>query len=469
MQPVYGTLRVDIVRPQYTMQHGRYINGGKTAMILRLSSLRVLALLVIAAILLTACGADATPTVVQPTATAASASTESTPTSAGSTAPTATTAGQLAGGTISVGAVVPTTGKYAAGGTLVKNGYELAVEDINSAGGVDVNGTKMKLELTVLDDESDPTKTTQRMETLNSSNHVVAYLGGYGSDLHAAASAIAEKNKIPYVGIAFALKKIHEQGYQYLFSPFPKSPDIAKATFDLLDTFSPKPTKVAIFAETTDWGGELGALWRTEIKNRGYELTVDEQYAPGAKDFSPLVSKAKDSGAQVVLGLPSPPDGTAIVKQLKELAYTPQAMFLIRAPDSTTWAKNLGKDGDDVMLIQGWDSNVHFAGSADMVKRYEAKYNAPAQSSVGAAYACVQILVDAISRARSTDPKAIRDALASTNLSNTVIGPVKFNSDGTGQVTTIVTQYQNGKQVSVWPKEQAAASAIFPAPAFDKR
>jgi len=377
--------------------------------------------------------------------------------------------GTAAGAAIKIGAVVPTTGRYAAGGELVKNGYELAVEDINKAGGVDVNGTKMQIELTVLDDESDATKTVQRLETLNSSNQVSAYLGGFGSDLHAAAAAVAEKNKIPYVGIAFALKKIHESGYQYLFSPFPKSPDIAKTSFDLLDSLNPKPAKVAIFAEKTDWGNELGGLWRNEIQTRGYQLVDDEQYAPGAKDFAPLISKAKDAGAQVVLGLPNGPDGTTIVKQMKELAYTPQALFLIRAPDGATWASNLGKDGDDVMLIQGWAATVNFPGAQDMAKRYQAKYNKPAQSSVGSAYAAVQILADAISRAKSTDRQAIRDALAATDLKETVIGPVKFNPDGTGQVISIVTQYQDGVQVAIWPKDQAAKAVVFPAKAFAER
>ncbi len=378
-------------------------------------------------------------------------------------------AAPASGATIKIGAVVPTTGRYAAGGELVKNGYELAIEDINKAGGVDVNGTKMQLELTVLDDESDATKTVQRLETLNSSNQVSAYLGGFGSDLHAAAAAVAEKNKIPYIGIAFALKKIHENGYQYLFSPFPKSPDIAKTSFDLLDSLNPKPTKVAIFAEKTDWGNELGGLWRNEIQSRGYQLVDDEQYAPGAKDFAPLIGKAKDAGAQVVLGLPNGPDGTTIVKQMKELAYTPQALFLIRAPDGATWASNLAKDGDDVMLIQGWAATVSFSGAQDMAKRYQAKYNKPAQSSVGSAYAAVQILADAISRAKSTDRQAIRDALAATDLKETVIGPVKFNPDGTGQVISIVTQYQDGVQVAVWPKEQAAKAVVFPAKPFAER
>ena len=98
---------------------------------------------------------------------------------------------------IKIGAVIPLTGRYAAGGEQVKNGYELAVDAINKAGGVDVGGTKIPLELITLDDESDPTKTVQQLETLNSNNQVVAYLGGFGSDLHAAAAGIAEKNKIP--------------------------------------------------------------------------------------------------------------------------------------------------------------------------------------------------------------------------------------------------------------------------------
>jgi ABC-type branched-subunit amino acid transport system substrate-binding protein len=122
----------------------------------------------------------------------------------------------------------------------------------------------MPIELTLLDDESDATKTVQRLETLNSNNQVVTYLGGFGSDLHAAAAGIAEKNKIPYLGVAFALKKIHENGFKYLFSPFPKSPDLAVATFDMLDSLTPKPTKVAILAEKTDWGAEMSGLWKAE-------------------------------------------------------------------------------------------------------------------------------------------------------------------------------------------------------------
>ena len=108
---------------------------------------------------------------------------------------------------IEIGASIPLTGKFGSLGTQVKPGYEYAVKDINAAGGVYVKeyDKKIPLKLTIYDDESDPTKAVSKLETLFSDQKVVAYLGGAGSDMHVATTAIAEKNKVPYLGIAFAL------------------------------------------------------------------------------------------------------------------------------------------------------------------------------------------------------------------------------------------------------------------------
>ena len=261
--------------------------------------------------------------------------------------------------TVKVGAVVPLTGRYAALGAQVRAGYEIAVEQINAAGGVSVGGKKMGLELVMLDDESDPTKTVARLETL-ATQGVVAYLGGAGSDLHAAAASIADKNKIPYLGIAFALNSIHKQGLRYLFSPFPKSPDLTKETFVFLDALIPapqRPRKVALILERTDWGKEMGSLWEGLAKQHNYQVVASGEYAPGAKDFSDLILKAKTAGAEAVFSLPSPPDGMTIVKQMKELDFNPKAAVFIRASDPPVWSQNLGKDGDYVLLSPGW----HFA------------------------------------------------------------------------------------------------------------
>ncbi len=424
-------------------------------------TLRIIPIVLIFATILAACGAPATATPVIPETGPTEAPMTEAPTEA-ATAPAA----ELPA-TIKIGAVIPLTGRYAGGGAQVNNGYTLAVEDINAAGGVDIGGTKVPLELIVLDDESDPTKTVQHLETLYSNDEVVAYLGGFGSDLHAAAAGIAEKNKVPYIGVAFALYAVHQQGFKYLFSPFPKSPSISVTTFDMLDSLDPKPTNIAIFAEKTDWGAELSKLWTDEANARGYTATTYE-YAPGTTDFASIILPAKDSGAEVVLALPNPPDGLALAKQIKELDFNAKAYVFIRAADGPTWGENLGADGSGFMLMPGWNNKMKFEGVADMAERYQTKFNAPAAATTGPAYAAVQILADAIHRAGSLDRDAIRDAIAETNM-DTLVGPVTFNEDGTGNVLTIINQWQDGKQVLVWPPDQAVGKVQYPATPWKER
>jgi branched-chain amino acid transport system substrate-binding protein len=374
------------------------------------------------------------------------------------------------GQTIKVGAVVPLTGRYAALGAQVRTGYEIAVQQLNAAGGVTIGGKKMPIELTLLDDESDPTKTVARLETL-ATQGVVAYLGGAGSDLHAAAASIADKNKIPYLGIAFALNSIHKQGLRYLFSPFPKSPDLTKETFAFLDAMIPapqRPHKVALILERTDWGKEMGSLWETLAKQNNYQIVASGEYAPGAKDFSDLILKAKSAGAEALLTLPSPPDGMTIVKQMKELDFNPKASVFIRASDPPVWSQNLGKDGDYVLLSPGWHFAARYPKVAELNEAHQKLLKRPADPLVGPSYACIQILAEAISRAGASDRDKLRDAIAGTNMT-TVVGPVRFRSDGTGEVTVFFQQWLKGKQELIWPKDFATASFAYPAPPFSQR
>src|SRR6266446_497286 len=370
---------------------------------------------------------------------------------------------------VKVGAVVPLTGRYGAGGAQVRTGYEIAVEHVNAAGGISIGGKKQPLELTVLDDESDATKTVARLETL-ASQGVAGYLGGLGSDLHAAAASVAEKNKIPYLGIAFALHRIHQQGFKYLFSPFWKSPDIGRHTQGLLGLIpaGERPKTVAIFQEKTDWGQEMAAAWTEAGKAAGYQVVVHGEYAPGAKDFSDLILKAKAANADAVFAIPTPPDGMTMVKQMKELGYTPKLNVMIRASDSPPWTKNLGKDGDWTVLAAGWHNAMKAPGVKELNEAHEKKFGRPSDPIVGPAYACVQIVAAAISKSGSTDHAKVRDAVAATDMT-TVIGPVKFRPDGTGIVPAAFAQWQNGKQELVWPKEFATAPLAYPAPPFAKR
>lgn len=372
--------------------------------------------------------------------------------------------------TAQLGAVVPLTGRYASGGGQVRAGYELAAADINARGGVQVGTRRVPLDLSILDDESDPTKTVSRLEAL-AAQGAVTLLGGFGSDLHAAAAAVAEKDKIPYCGIAFALHAIHEHGFRYLFSPFPKSPDIAIETYRFLNDRIPpdqRPRRLAIFQERTDWGRELGEIWTARSRENGYQVVLRAEYTPLTRDFSDIILRAKNAGADAVFSVPTPPDGIALIRQMKELDFAPKLIMMIRAADAVSWSQSLGKDGDGVLLAPGWHHALRFSGVAELNAKHEQRFGRPADVIVGPAYACVQIVANAIERAGALEPEAIRDALAATNL-QTVIGPVRFRPNGTGVVPTVFVQWQAGKQELVWPKDLGGVPLLYPAPSWRDR
>lgn len=384
--------------------------------------------------------------------------------------PAAGTFGAATTAVARLGSVIPLTGRYAGGGAQVRAGYELAVEDINRAGGVQVGGQRAQLALSILDDESDPTKTVTRIETL-AGQGVVALLGGFASDLHAAAAPVAEKDKIPYCGVAFALHAVHEHGFRYLFSPFPKSPDLGPETYRMLNAGIPageRPTRVAIFQERTDWGQEMGDVWTARSREYGYQVVLRAQYTPLSRDFSDVILRAKSANADAVFALPNPPDGITLIRQMKELDFAPKAIVMLRAADVATWAQALGKDGDNVLLAPGWHHDLKVPGVEALNAEHEQQFHRPADVIVGPAYACVQIVANAIGRAGRLDPGAVRDAMAATSM-QTVMGAVRFRPDGTGIVTTVFVQWQRGQQQLVWPKDLGGVPLTYPAPPWRAR
>ncbi|MCI0475299.1 MAG: amino acid ABC transporter substrate-binding protein [Anaerolineales bacterium] len=435
-------------------------------------AVRVIGLVILLAIIV-ACAPAPTP--VPPTKAVAAPTTAAPTMAPAATKPPEPTkaAAPPAPAYIDIGASIPLTGKFGSLGQQVRPGYAYAVKDINDAGGIYVKeyDKKIPLRLTVYDDESDPTKAVSKMETLFADNKVVAYLGGAASDMHVATTAIAEKNKVPYLGIAFALNAIHQKGYKYLFSPFPKSVQQGPDTFLILNALIPegqRPLKVAIFQEKSDWGAEQGALWKENAVKNGYTVVVAEEYAVGTTNFVDLINKAKAAGAETLLALPNQPSGEALVKQMVELGWTPKFSLIIRAPENVTWSTNLGKNGDYVTIFPGWHNAMKFPGVDKLNAAYQAEFKRPADLLTGPSYACVQILAAAIEKAGTLNRDKIRDAIAATNMT-TVIGPVTFNADGTAKVLDPLIQWQSGKLEMVWPKDQATKPLLYPAPPFDKR
>jgi branched-chain amino acid transport system substrate-binding protein len=380
-----------------------------------------------------------------------------------------TTAGETAEApdAIRIGGVVPLTGAFAGGGAQIERGYIYAVDAINEAGGVYVEefDAQIPLELEVRDDASDPNQTTSIMDEL-AGGDIVAYLGGFATPVHAAGSATAERNGIPYLGVATSTQALHEQGYQYFFSPFPKSPDMAVTVFEMLNGLiaeGERPLSVGIFQEATDWGEELGPLFVQEAESHGYEVVYHETYAPGSTDFTDLILGAQAAGVEALLSLPTPPDGFAIYQQMGELGWKPPFNLVIRAADVPTW-NDLGPAGEGVVLSTPWHPALGFPGTEAVNERHLEEEGRPADPVVGSAYALIEILADAIERAGTLDHDAVRDAIAATDGLETIIGPITFREDGTAEVPNPHMQRIGGAIELIWPADTATSELVYPAP-----
>jgi branched-chain amino acid transport system substrate-binding protein len=363
---------------------------------------------------------------------------------------------------------MPLAGPLGAVGKDVKIGYEIAVEHYNADGGIFVKeyNKRIPVELIILDDESDPTKTVSRLETLNTTHKVVAYLGTAGSGLHAAAAGIAEKNKIAYVGTAFGLVSVHRLGYKYTFSVMSKAYDTTESDFQLLNYYVPegeRPTKVAIFTLNTEDGIEPSESWKEYAPEYGYEVVVERTFSYGTKDFSSLILAAKAAGADMLVSFPAPPEGFTIIKQSKELGWRPKYNAMMRGASIEPWPQIMGPDGDYVASHAILTYEAPYLGMRELNATFKQKYGKPVFGLPPGGYAAVQVVLSAIERAGTLDRQKIRDAIAATDMM-TVNGPMKFRSDGTPLMSHTIIQWQDGKGRLIWPPEIAAAPLLYPAP-----
>lgn len=376
--------------------------------------------------------------------------------------------------TIKVGVAYPATGGLAAGGKWVRQGYEIALKHINDVGGVYVKefDKKVPLELVFLDDESNPNKTASRMEKLYSVDKINFFLGGFANALIIPQLAIAEKYRVPIIVTTIGSTAEFQKGYKYSFSPFMSEQDQVAVFLDVLDSVpkDQRATKIAYFEIQEEWGVATGRYLKESAEKRGFKIVTYEKYAMSTNDFSSLIIKAKSDGAEALYTNPTPPQGNSIIKQMKEIDWSPKFVFMNRAADIIIWSKNLGKDGDYVGHTGGWDYHLKLPGVQKFNDDYRSAYGNFPEQPAGSAYVCVQVLADAIQRAGTLNRDKVREAIASTNMM-TLMGPMKFNANGRGEgkYLQIMSQWQNGKDELVWPKDQASAPLAYPMPPWNKR
>jgi len=370
---------------------------------------------------------------------------------------------------LKLGAAVSFSGKYAKEGELLKEGYELWKEKVNSRGGIKIGNRRYKVEIIYYDDQSDPKTTAKLVEKLITEDRVKFILGPYGSSQVFAAAGVVEKYGALMVQGGGASSKIYRQGYKHVFGVFNTAPDYGKNLIDLAVKLNPKPKTVAIIYEKDIFSEDAAKGALESAKKHGLKVVLYEGYPKGAQDLSSLMLKMRAKGPDVVIGAGHFKDSLLVVKQLKQFRINPKFLGLTVGPPVPSFVKALGEDAEYIFGPVQWSKASRykdplFGSTQGYVRAFRKKYGVdPEYHSAGGTAAALALQL-ALERAGSLDVERVRDELLKMKV-ETFYGVIGF--DETGKIVTkpmAVIQIQGGKPVTVYPFEEA--KPVYPKPAW---
>jgi len=365
--------------------------------------------------------------------------------------------------TLTIGATVPRSGSFSSLGQSVERGYQLGVARMNEQ-------LERDVEIVIQDDESDAAQVRQSLNQITSNNDVDMLWGSFSSLLVTAGSAFAENQELPFLGAFFAYEEPHRnEGYEWTYSPFPKSRDVARSTRGLLSLIpeNERPTNVGIWEPNSGWGAEQSTYWDDVLSNEGYDVVLRESFQLGSEDFSSLISQSKSADVEILLSVPTPPGGITAVNQMQENDFTPEVLKFVRGADPTAWWSALGQQGAFACMCPGWVPGMTGNGNDGFKSAFESEYGledgAVIPTAVGGAYNVAQVALQAVQAAGSTDSDGLQTALRETEF-GTVIGDFTFEENGLpseGQLTAPTGQWWEGGQHVVYPDTQGEEAIDF--------
>jgi len=392
------------------------------------------------------------------------------------------TAGSLSawaqtGDSITVGVVLPITGKEAKPGQYQKEGIELAIKQINDAGGIFVKdkGKKLPVKEVFYDDGSDSAKSASLTERAMSSDNVTAEIGGYSTVLGEAESVMPDRYQTPWITPGAGATAIFGKGYKYIFGSLSPVALIGTTTAEFLGSLADqgklkRPMKVAIVVENTDHGIDyVNGFTEWSNKHPGYfQVVLSEKFELNATDFAGILQKVKGSGANIFLSDAHLPDYITMQRQYLQNGLHHQMLsYGARGPESDA-RKALGDGVNYIFAGIWWSKSLPYAQAKKFTDDYKQFTGHDVDSWYAApAYDAMRILAQAIESAGSLDKTKIRDALRKAELKNSVLPgqALKFGANGQSAYPFVITQNKPGGKVDiVFPKDAATGEAIAPTP-----
>jgi branched-chain amino acid transport system substrate-binding protein len=276
------------------------------------------------------------------------------------------------------------------------------------------------------------------------------------------ASEVCERAKVPL--ITGSSSDQLNKGRHYTFTPFARASQFAQAQLRMSKLVSDKP-KVAVIFENTAFGTSTSNGLKELSAGEGVEIVMFEPYSAGFTDASPLINKVKASGANTLFSLSYLNDLILIVRTVRQVGLNiaingGSGGFVM--PD---FYKNVGKAAEGLQGVAHWNHDIN-ADSQKVNAEFKKRTGEFAFEYAGGLVAQTFMLADALERAASPDPKKVREALSTLDVSSGYAamaqgGKVKFGPDGKNIYGRPVgVQWQNTDLVSIFPKEDARAPLL---------
>ncbi len=330
------------------------------------------------------------------------------------------------------------------------NTYELWREQVNARGGMNVGGTKRKVEFVIYDDQSKPEQAVRIYEKLITDDKVDLLLAPWGTPFHIAIAPVLEKFKFPVVGNTAASVALRQVKPGYIWFPTSAIPD--RMAVELTAMLKQQGVKsVAVLSNVLPFTKEIKNFVEPELKKAGIEIKVSTEYPPDIKDMTATLTQVKRANVDAVLALAYPGDSVLYAKQAKELGLNQAFQFVAIGPSDAFFPKAVGAaSAEGLVTVAHWSPRPEWKGSQAFHDAYVAKFKEdPDYLNSSLAWMSLEILETAVAK-NGLDKEKIR-ATVSNDTFDTINGKVKFDGVQNSITPTAFVQYQKGKLQIVWP------------------
>lgn len=367
---------------------------------------------------------------------------------------------------VKVGLVVPLTGKMAAFGQASLDGVNLYAEMVNKAGGIKgLGGAKLKI--LAADAGADPTTAASVTQRLLSRQKVAGIIGCFASSYTLAASEVTERNRVPLVTMSFT-DKLTNRGFKYIFRVVPLGSAVGAAQLKgavAIGKLTGHPIKkIALLYEDTAYGSTQAEGMAKAAPGMGVEVALMEAYPAGITDVTPIIQKVKRVKPDIVFAVSYFTDSVLIIRAMRQAGLEMPVFGGAAGYVIPEFKKALGKYVNGIMSVN--TSNYdHYGKLGELYRQRHGKFMTHEAFEHAA---CLQALVTAMNAAKTADPEKLGPALHKVNITTMPAaglpgGGIKFNKAGQNiMVHPMVSQWQNGEMVSVWPESYAKGKAYWP-------